>query len=237
MKEERIDFRTRHGLRRGIERHNYLIYNTHRKFIRSLDFSGRVVDLGCGNAPYKDFVLETASEYIGVDREDTRYDGKNVNVFADLSGVLPFDAEYADNVICFNVLDDLPEPGFFLSECFRILRPGGTMFLMVPFAWPIHEEPHDYYRFTRYGLEYLLKKCGFIEIMIEEETGFWQSWLLQINYYTRQFAWGPLKYPFYAFWWFNQAMAPVLDRIDRTRMGKLETTHYMIRAKKTSAER
>src|SRR5262245_29028692 len=72
-----VDFRRRFGLKRGIERHNYLIYNTHARFIASLEFSGRVVDLGCGNAPYREHVLTTAREYVGVDREDTRYDGRN----------------------------------------------------------------------------------------------------------------------------------------------------------------
>jgi len=234
---EKIDFFSRYGLKRRIERHNFLIYNTHMNYIRSLDFYGRVVDLGCGNAPYKDIIIEKGGEYIGVDHEGTRYDRQKATVFADLSKTLPFKAEHADIVICFNVLDDLPEPGLFLSECYRILRDGGMFHLMVPFAWPIHEEPHDYYRFTRYGLEYLLKKSGFVDISVEEETGFWQSWLLKINYYSVQFARGPIKYLFYVFWYFNQLLAPMLDGIDRTKLGKSETSHYVVRARKNLSKK
>jgi len=81
--------------------------------------------------------------------------------------------------------------------------------------WHVHEAPHDYYRYTRYGLEYLLKKVGFYEIDIRENTGFWQMWILKFNYHTTRFARGPLKFIWIPIWWFGQIIAPFLDKYDR----------------------
>jgi len=68
---------------------------------------------------------------------------------------------------------------------------------------------------TRYGLEYLLKKVGFYEIDIRENTGFWQMWILKFNYHTTRFARGPLKFIWIPIWWFGQIIAPFLDKYDR----------------------
>jgi len=219
------------GIARGIERHNFLILRIARKRIESFPFHGRVVDLGCGKAPYKDIVLRTADEYIGVDWKNSMHDQSNVDVLADLSQPLPFDNAYADTATSFFVLEHLTEPDFFLSECSRILRPGGWLYMLVPFLWHIHEEPYDFYRYTHYGLRYLLEKNGFSEIIIEAQTGFWQTWWLSFNYHTTRFACGPLKYFWYPVWWLTQIIAPVMDKINPVH-NHTHTTHYAVQARK-----
>ncbi|MHB2025444.1 MAG: class I SAM-dependent methyltransferase [Elusimicrobiota bacterium] len=201
------------GLRRGIERHNFAIKHILNKHAETLAYKGRVVDLGCGEAPYKDAILKVADEYIGVDWANTMHNQKNVDVFADLTKRLPFDDNYADTVISFEVLEHLPEPDFFLSECNRILRPQGRLFLLAPFLWQEHEAPHDYFRYTQYGLKYLLEKNGFSQIAIEGKTGFWLMWCLRFNYYTVDFARGPVKFLWYLIWWFAQIFAVLMDRM------------------------
>jgi len=176
--------------------------------------SGRVIDLGCGEAPYKEDILKVADEYIGVDWQNTLHAKGNIDVFADLTKTLPFPNGYADTVVSFQVMEHLPEPEFFLRECFRILKTGGAIFITVPFMWHVHEEPYDYFRFTRYGLEYLLKKVGFVDIYIKENTGFWQTWILKFNYHSTRYARGPLKYLFILIWLIAQVIAPFLDRYD-----------------------
>jgi len=113
---------------------------------------GRVVDLGCGIAPYKKDILKVAEEYIGVDWDKSAHDQNHVDIFSDLSETIPIKSKYVDTVVAFQVLEHIPEPDLFLSECCRILKPGGRIVLTVPFMWHIHEAPHDYFRFTRYGL-------------------------------------------------------------------------------------
>ncbi len=177
---------------------------------------GRVVDLGCGKAPYKSDILKVANEYIGVDWRNSQHDQSNVDVFADLSKPLELPNEYADTVVSFQVMEHLPEPELFLKECYRILRRGGGIFLTVPFMWHVHEQPHDYFRYTRYGLKYLLEKTDFADIKISENNGFWQTWVLKFNYHSTRFAPGPLKYLWMPLWWLGQVIAPILDKYDMT---------------------
>lgn len=190
---------------------------------------GCVVDLGCGTAPYKHDILKVATKYIGVDWENSFHDQQHVDVFADLCSRLPFIENYADTVISLQVMEHLPEPVFFLSECYRILKPEGKLLITVPFMWHVHEAPHDYFRYTRYGLEYLLKKNNFINIEIYETTGFWQMWVLKLNYHTVRFAKGPLKYLWIPFWWVGQVISPILDKYDKHPQ---ETGSYVVLATK-----
>jgi SAM-dependent methyltransferase len=195
--------------------HNWLICGINRRIARALPYQGRVVDLGCGTAPYKAEILRVADEYIGVDWEHSVHGTSCVDVVADLCTRLPFDDEYADTVVSFQVLEHLREPEFFLSECHRILKKDGRLFLTVPFMWHIHEAPHDYYRFTRHGLEYLLGKTRFGAITITENSGFWQMWVLKFNYHVNRVAPGPLKLLWAPVWACGQMLAPILDRYDK----------------------
>jgi SAM-dependent methyltransferase len=178
--------------------------------------NGRIIDLGCGTAPYKKDILKAGDEYIGVDWENSQHDQTCVDVFADLTQRLVFDDEYADTVVSFQVMEHIPEPDIFLSECHRILKAGGILFITVPFMWHVHEAPHDYFRYTRHGLEYMLEKAGFSEIEIKENTGFWQMWILKFNYHTTRFARGPFKIIWIPIWWLGQMIAPILDKYDKS---------------------
>jgi SAM-dependent methyltransferase len=173
---------------------------------------GRVLDLGCGTAPYRADILTTAEQYVGVDRPTTSHDTSRVDVFADLSSPLPFQDECADAVTAFKVLEHLREPAAFLAECARVVRPGGHIVILVPFLHPVHEAPHDYFRYTKYGLEYLLSRAGFADVHVFEKTGFWEMWLLKWNYHTRRYARGPVKIFWMPAWWLGQVVAPWLDR-------------------------
>lgn len=160
---------------------SYLIHKINKKIARSLPHEGIVIDLGCGGAPYKQDILRIAERYIGVDWQNSRHDQSNVDVYADLNKQIPFDNHYADTIVSFQVLEHLPDPNNFLSECYRILKPAGHLFITAPFMWHVHEEPHDYLRCTRYGLEILLKKTALSDINIEENTDFWQMWVSKFN--------------------------------------------------------
>lgn len=209
---------------------NFLIHKINKRIACSLPYKGRVVDFGCGTAPYKEIILKVADEYIGVDWRNSSHDQSNVDISTDLTARLPFENDYADTIASFQVMEHLPEPSFFLSECYRILRPGGALLITVPFMWEVHEAPHDYFRYTRYGLEYLLKKNGFVEIEIRENTGFWQMWVLKFNYHTARFTRGPLKYFWVPIWWLGQVISPILDRYDKHPQ---ETASYTVLAKKS----
>ena len=54
----------------------------------------------------------------------------------------------------------------------------------MPWQWWIHEAPHDYFRYTPYGLRYLLTQAGFRDITIEPQSGFFSMWVNKLNYFS-----------------------------------------------------
>lgn len=123
-----------------------------------------MVDVGCGYRPYRT-LLTGATRYTGIETE-TRYQ-PDVIAFAD---ALPFRDESVDSIMLTEVLEHVREPGEALSEARRVLKPGGQLYVTVPMTWGLHYVPHDYYRFTCYGISHLLEKSGF-EIEAIEPMG------------------------------------------------------------------
>ena len=64
-----------------------------------------------------------------------------------------------------------------------MLKLHGCLILATPFMWPEHEEPHDFFRYTRYGLKYLAEKCEFTVIEISADSGFWVQFTIRLGYY------------------------------------------------------
>jgi hypothetical protein len=54
---------------------------------------------------------------------------------------------------------------------FHSYKPGGTLLLNVPFLYWLHEEPYDYYRYTKYALQRFAEVSGFGIILIKELGG------------------------------------------------------------------
>ena len=129
--------------------------------------SGKVLDVGCGTMPYRN--LFAATEYVGLEldtpeararkRADCYYDGTT----------FPFEPESFDALVCNQVFEHVFNPEQFMAEMYRVLKPGGRLLLTVPFAWDEHEQPHDYARYTSFGLASLLRKAGF-EIIEQRKT-------------------------------------------------------------------
>ena len=135
--------------------------------------SGRTLDIGCGEKPYLQYFNEHCQLYIGIDLPFSPLVKKgSVDIFANALK-LPFKKDVFDTIVCFEVLDDVPEPGDLFSEINRALKKEGVLILSAPQMWNIHNAPYDYYRYTRYGLQYQAEKHGFEVIKIIGVGGFW----------------------------------------------------------------
>ena len=121
-----------------------------------------VIDVGVGRAPYRGMI--DCKKYIAVDIE--RRGNIDDLIIADINKKLPLDDNSADLIIMTEVLEHLHCPTLAMSEMNRILKPNGQIILTTPLLWPIHEEPNDYQRYTKYGLKKLLSDTGFKNIKI-----------------------------------------------------------------------
>lgn len=107
-----------------------------------------LVDLGCGDMPYRPLFAPRVAQYIGVDlAENPRAD---LHMPAD--GRVPLADMAADVVLSSQVLEHVTSPAAYLAECRRILRPGGVLLLSTHGYWLYHPSPTDYWRWTGSGL-------------------------------------------------------------------------------------
>ncbi|MFA5983664.1 MAG: class I SAM-dependent methyltransferase [Methylococcaceae bacterium] len=129
---------------------------------------GQVLDVGCADCSIH--LLLTCESYIGIDFPTTANNlyGTKPNVFANASH-LPFVDSCFDSVLMLDVLEHLAEPELALHEAFRSLRSGGILLLTIPFAYPLHDQPYDYQRYTEHGIAQRLKQAGFCKIIVEEQ--------------------------------------------------------------------
>jgi len=217
--------------------HNWLVYDVGESFLtkNAALYKGALYDLGCGESPYKGFFMQYAEQYIGVDWAGSIHDTK-ADIAADLNKPLPIESEVADTVVSISVLEHLCEPQTMLDEAYRILKPGGAIVLQVPWQWWIHEAPHDFFRYTPYGLKYLFEKAGFRHVVVEPQSGFFTMIILKLNYFTTRFIRGPrllrlmIKAGLIPFWYLGQKLAPILDKLDKNWAA--ETRGYYVTARK-----
>ena len=217
---------------------NWLAHKINNTAIKNSipEMKGVVYDFGCGEKPYAEDIVNAGLTYVGIDWSDTIHD-LHADIVSDLNKPLSLPNDIADNIISFQVLEHLYEPQVMLNETYRILKPGGGIFLSVPFQWMEHEVPHDYFRYTRYGLEYMFEKAGFQDIEIYSLTGFWVMWTLKLNYQLSRFTRnGPVAFRVVArilltpLWFAGQLTAPVLDRFWPS--SDEETAWFFVRGRK-----
>lgn len=219
--------------------YNWAAYDA---FDRSLaecsgSFHGKLLDLGAGEAPYKKFFLEHARQYIAVDWSATIHDSA-ADVVADLNRELPFVDCAVDSIVGLSVLEHIRQPRLLVGESFRVLKPGGHFVLQVPWQWGIHEAPHDYYRYSTFGLQAILCEAGFVDVAVKPIAGFFSMIVLKINYFSMRFVCGGkfrrrlLFCLFYPMWWLGQFMARYLDFLDRD--WNIEGTGYFVVARKAN---
>jgi len=201
------------------------------RFAQSLPSGARVLDAGAGEGRYERHFPHC--RYVGLDLGvgDRQWDYSRLDVQGDL-GRLPFpDAAFAAaiNIV---VLEHIREPQRALREISRVLAPGAPLLLVVPQEWGVHQEPHDYFRYTRYGLEWLLSNCGFQQWRIEPVGGFFTLLgrrLLDSALYF-QGGWRWMLFPLAAVLAGPAGLlSPSLDRFDRH---KHSTLGYICLARK-----
>ena len=204
-------------------------------------FKKDLLDVGCGDKPYKK-LFKNVKSYKGIDfknysRNDT-YGAEKPDIFFPKDYLntfrLPFVSSSFDNVVAFQVLEHHPDPEKMIGEIVRVVKNNGLILISAPFIWSMHEEPNDYYRFTKYCLIRIFKRYNCEIIELKQQGSFFSALIsLSVNflmeYSNKNIAFYFLSILIYPLFLFLSYACLVLDKIF---LSKKIALNYLILAKK-----
>lgn len=226
---------------RQIDITDYAIEQFAFSLSRELPPGSKILDAGAGEAPFKKFFKN--HNYTAVDTKwgDSEWDYSKLDLVADLTKI-PVKGESFDAVLCTQVLEHLKEPEKVLKELYRVLKIGGILYLSAPQGWGVHQAPYDYYRYTCYGLKYLLEKAGFKKIYIKPCCGYYSYLADRLTVFPKTMFWQiksrwirvilfPLELLSYFFFVF--LFPVILNKIDFLDKKRDYTLNYFVKAVKS----
>lgn len=150
-------------------------YLTHRSLFEDLNKAsvfaqGRLLDIGCGNKPYKEMFAGRVAEYVGCDVVQS---SENLVDIICPATEIPLPDESFNTILCTQVIEHVADHRALIREAHRLLHVGGFLILSGPMYWPLHEEPCDFFRFTKYGFRHILEDAGFAIDTIQNNGGKW----------------------------------------------------------------
>ncbi len=119
----------------------------------------KILDIGCGDNP--GYHRHIHASVVCADKSPSRA----AHLLSDAQS-LPFKPASFDGVVSVNSLYYCERPSSAVAEFSRALRKGGKLVMVTPFLYPIHDIPHDKYRFTEHGLKEMLKDKFAIEKIV-----------------------------------------------------------------------
>ena len=125
---------------------------------------GRLLDLGCGNVPLFGLYKRFVADVVCVDWGNSLHKNEFLDFECDLTQDLPFPAAAFDTIILSDVLEHIPEPMDLWKEMARVLTKDGHLIMNVPFFYCLHEQPHDYFRYTEFALRRFAQAVGLIPV-------------------------------------------------------------------------
>ncbi|MEK6791334.1 MAG: class I SAM-dependent methyltransferase [Deltaproteobacteria bacterium] len=133
-----------------------------RKIARTIQPGAIVLDMGAGECVYKRLFDHCRYKAVDLAVGDNEWNYKNLNVIAELHN-LPFAADSTDAILCTQVLEHLEWPRQSVKEFYRILKPGGALYMTAPMSHCEHQAPYDFFRYTSFGIRSVLVRAGFDE--------------------------------------------------------------------------
>lgn len=116
-----------------------------------------VLDYGCGTSPYQDLFGRLNVKYTRVDIDRTM----DADYVISENEKIPLKDNSYDVILSTQVLEHIKNPHFYLAESRRVLNKNGLLIVSTHGIWPYHAFPSDYNRWTKTGLEGVIKSHGF----------------------------------------------------------------------------
>jgi SAM-dependent methyltransferase len=202
-------------LRKWVQHFETSIDQAVAAFAASLPAGTRVLDAGAGEGSYSHHFAKQRYCALDLGIGDAAWNYSRLDVIGDLEN-LPFRDAAFDACINVVTLEHVREPAAVVRELARSLVPGGRLLLVAPHEWEEHQQPHDYYRYTRYGLAYLLESAGLTELSITPVGGFFRL-LSRRLLNALQFFPGPSMFVAAIFLVPPALVLPLFEPLDRRR--------------------
>lgn len=196
--------------------YNWLVHRIHDSYLEPRIHryaKGILLDVGCGDKPYEIMTRGYAQSHIGLDHPQTQHSSDQIDIFGTAYEIGLSDSS-VNTILCTVVLEHLERPQNAITEMYRILSPGGYLLLSAPQCWHLHEEPRDFFRYTKYGLDHLLKTSGFEVVEQIPLSGFIVTFGQEFCYLLNYFRSSVLKPLVTSIQWLVQTTALVLNRWD-----------------------
>jgi SAM-dependent methyltransferase len=158
----------------GIQQRQYFspaLYGLNRAITPAINqyAKGKLLDIGCGDMPYKDLISQRVDQYEALDFKER---AAGVNYIGSVEKMDMIQDGTYDSAVCFEVLEHVPNPFEGVKEINRILKKDGILILSVPHLSRLHEQPHDYFRYTSYGITSLMNSGNFNILELKTTGGF-----------------------------------------------------------------
>jgi SAM-dependent methyltransferase len=173
-------------------------------------FREKLLDIGCGSKSKQSLIGNHVQTYLGIDQPSCIHDRSKIDLFGD-AAALPVKDSVFDSILCTAVLEHLENPSEAIFEACRVLKDGGYAIYTAPLFWHLHEEPRDFFRYTRHGLMHLFEASGFEVIEIISLSGFWTTFITEFNYYLQRFKNIFLKFLIHIWVTISNLFLPFLD--------------------------
>lgn len=130
-------------------------------FLKKYATTEKILDVGSGGSSYHTLFPNRLAVDIDPDRKP--------DIVADAHH-LPFTDNEFNFVLSTEMLEHTVDPKQVVAELIRVLKPGGTLVLTTRFVYPLHDCPHDYWRFTKYNLLQLFESTEILELQAETKS-------------------------------------------------------------------
>jgi SAM-dependent methyltransferase len=139
------------------------IYRDMKASMRSL--TGNVLDVGCGQSPYKHLLDPGTTKYFGIDIAAAyKFDYCNPDITPFHGEVIPFESEMFSGLVCTEVLEHVQNYQKLIEEMYRVMRKGGKGIITIPWSARYHYIPYDFFRYTPATLKTMFASFSVVRI-------------------------------------------------------------------------
>lgn len=149
------------------------------KIARTIPKESSVLDAGAGECVYRKFFTHCNYKSLDLGVGENKWNYANIDYIGPIHD-MPIRSNMFDVVLCTQVLEHLEWPRESVKEIYRVLKPGGKLYLTAPMSHCEHQIPYDYFRYTSYGLNSIFERAGFKEIKVKPFGGLWVRWAYEL---------------------------------------------------------